>query len=108
MARPQVRWTSTQARKVLDDCAASGLTLAEFARQHELPAKRLYRWRERLNQTPNAPPNPQMIELVPTPATPNARLYIRCPSGHTLEMSDLPTTEALRLALAALAEVHPC
>lgn len=41
------RWTSADARAVLAAHEQSGLTLAAFARRHELSPHRLYEWHRR-------------------------------------------------------------
>lgn len=42
------RWSEVDARIVLDAVERSGDTIHAFAREHGLPAHRLYWWRERL------------------------------------------------------------
>jgi hypothetical protein len=115
MTRPPVRWTLAQARKVLAEQEASGITLAEFARQRQIPPKRLYRWRDRLRQhTEPAPLAPRLVELLPPAPTSPApsrtplRIHIHCPSGHTIELIDGDPADALQQALDAIARVHPC
>lgn len=41
-------WFEADARRILDALAASGLSIAEFARQHEVTPQRLTWWRWRL------------------------------------------------------------
>ncbi len=41
-------WSQGEAREVLQAWAASGLTMAEYARAHGLSEKRLWYWRKRL------------------------------------------------------------
>lgn len=48
MGRGNGEWTEAHARRVLDACDESGLSVAEFARREGIRARRLYRWRDRL------------------------------------------------------------
>ncbi len=41
-------WREEDARAALEEWSSSGLELEEFARRHELKARRLRRWSERL------------------------------------------------------------
>lgn len=120
MARTRTRWTRSQARKVLDEVEATGLSLAEFARQRGLQPERLSRWRVRFEEEAQAAP-PRMVELVPSgsppamaqrPAPPHAevrtQLHIRCPSGHVVELGEVELRAGLQSIFSAMARVQPC
>jgi len=49
------RWTSEEARAVFEVQSRSGVSLAAFAREHELGLPRLYDWRRRLAQPSTRP-----------------------------------------------------
>ena len=120
MAGNRTRWTRTQARKVLEEVEASGLSLAEFARRRGLQPERLSRWRVRFEQEAQAAA-PRMVELVPREGQATARpgadalyeavrtqLHIRCPSGHVVELGEVELQAGLRSIFAAMAGVQPC
>jgi hypothetical protein len=48
-ARP---WTADEGRRVIEAWRTSGLTVAAFAREAELKAKRVYWWRDQLGVAP--------------------------------------------------------
>lgn len=48
----QPTWTQEQAREVLAAQVHSGLTIAQFAKQRELSAGRLYNWKTKLRRWP--------------------------------------------------------
>ena len=102
-------WTPVEAQQVLDRLAASGLSIRAFARKEDLCAERVRWWLRRLAAP--APGGAQLVELVlaadspvvPAPTSDQSVLLrIRCPSGHVIEMSDLPAEQALVAALGAL------
>lgn len=45
-------WTPEDARRVLDEAARSGESIAAFARRRGLTSARLYWWRKRLTTSP--------------------------------------------------------
>lgn len=45
-------WTEAEARRLLDECRASGLSIRAFALRHGLRPRRLYWWIKRLAQKP--------------------------------------------------------
>jgi transposase-like protein len=62
------RWTSEQARAVLERQRGSRLSVWAFARREGYSAERLYRWRRRLAEGSRATPV-RLVELIAT--TPN-------------------------------------
>lgn len=103
MARRWRRWNAQQARSVLEELDASGLSVAEFARRRGVHPGRIRRWRARLRPSLQAD-SPRLVELVPTNVAPRGALRLHCPSGHVIELNEVDLASALRLALAAAAE----
>ncbi len=73
------RWSAEEARNVFSALDASGLTVAAFAREHDLDAQRIYAWRRRLVATTPATVSRsssapiRFVELpAPTPTAPPA------------------------------------
>lgn len=56
----QPTWTQEQAQEVLAAQVRSGLTIAQFATQHELTAGRIYNWKTKLRRWPE--PSSQQTE----------------------------------------------
>lgn len=46
----RTRWTPEQARSVLTELAASGMSVGDFAACQGIDSQRLYRWRQRLGR----------------------------------------------------------
>jgi hypothetical protein len=114
MARTTYRWTPAEARVVIDQLNASGLSVAAFARRRGLSYERVRKWRARFD-TAGAPVRPRLVELVahPTaaPTTPPARgvdLVVRWPSGHSVELRDVELASSLRLVASLLDERAGC
>jgi transposase-like protein len=68
-------WSEDEAREILDKLAASGETVAAFARRRGLWPGRLWSWKKRLAQgspaetvSPAAPEAPPFVPLVVRPA----------------------------------------
>jgi len=65
------RWTPSDASRVLTAINISGLTVAAFARLHELCEQRIYRWRRRLREA--VPPETGTVpRFVPVKVVPSA------------------------------------
>ena len=111
MAAKRKRWTTTQARRVIDDLQRSGLTLAEFAQKRNLHPKRIGVWQKRFEEEV-AMEAPRMVELVtapPPPVPPALYLFkLCCPSGHVIEVAGVELTEGVRALLAALPGSETC
>ncbi len=101
------RWTREEAREVLSEQEASGLSVTEFARRRGLHPQRLYRWRATFREEQDGD-GLRLVELVPQGETPTGRLLLHAPTGHTLELQGVDLVDGLRAALAALSEVHGC
>jgi hypothetical protein len=54
-------WHEDDARGVIEDWRASGLSMAAFARQHGLRVERIRRWRRRIEDEPS---EPRFVRLV--------------------------------------------
>jgi transposase-like protein len=111
--RPPARWNSEYARTVLDDLDDSGLTLSEFGRQRGIDTQRIRFWRKQLSHRPS-PGGPRLVELVVArspaavlPACLVTPVRVQCPTGHVLEIADLPAEQALLAILRALQGL-PC
>ena len=103
MATKTKRWTRAEARVVVDELEASGLSMVAFSRGRALSSERIRKWRARFRQEA-ATQAPRLVELVVHPpelvAHPPelaATLAVRCPSGHSVELQ----------GVAALVNHHP-
>lgn len=109
----QRRWSATEARVALDAVARSGLTIARFAREHDVDYQRLNTWRRRLSSTLDtavlpAPPL-QFVEL-PSPAlAPLAHRYeIVLPGGEILRVEGAVDAVAVAALLGAMRGARAC
>ena len=91
------RWSAEDARQVLEQLAASGLSVREFAAQTSVDAQRLYRWRTQLGPGRAAPS--AFIEVRPAAA---ATIEVVLRSGHVLRVPEGFGDEALRRLVAVL------
>lgn len=111
----QRRWTAIEARIVLDSISRSGLTIAQFARAHDVDYQRLNAWRRRLTSTtattsPSAPPI-QFVELSPpalTPAPVAPRYEIVLPGGEILRVEGSVDPVAVAALLGAMRGARGC
>ena len=101
MGASWTRWSPADARSVLAELEASGLSVAEFARRRGVHPERLRRWRARYRGE-HRPVGPRLVELVA--AAPRGALRVLCPSGHVVELVDVELGLGLRLVLDAAAE----
>ncbi len=101
------RWTRAQARDVVDELEASGLSMVEFGRQRGLSPERIRKWRARFRREA-AEAGPRMVELVARREAPGVRVQVHCPSGHRVEIVDVELSVGLSAALKAVAEVTGC
>lgn len=85
--------------RVLEACAASGLTVTEFSRRHGLCPKRLFRWRAKLSPAGPAPA-PRLVELGCALEAEERRIEIRLGAARVL----LPGGSSLVEALQAIRE----
>ena len=107
MATKTKRWTRAEARVVVDELEASGLSMVAFSRGRALSSERIRKWRARFRQEA-ATQAPRLVELVAHPPELAATLAVRCPSGHSVELQGVALASGLRLVLAALAELASC
>lgn len=107
MAVKSKRWTRAEARGVVDELEASGLSITAFSQRRGLSYERVRKWRARLRREEVAE-LPRLVELVPQRPQPAGKLTLCCPSGHRLELGEVELDAGLRLVLLALAELDPC
>ena len=113
--RHRRRWTSKEAKKVLEAQVESGMTVSAFAAREGLCAHRLYRWRRQLGAS--APKPPTFEELVPSKAAPlladpalsagNHLELVLC-SGLIVRVSESFSVEALRRLLGVVDGGRSC
>ena len=60
----RTRWNEKQAREVLAEADASGMTDQEFARRRGIPASRLKRWKAKLSWPSARGTTPRFAEVV--------------------------------------------
>jgi transposase-like protein len=97
------RWTAADAATVLADAAASGLSLAAFARREGVEVRRLYRWRRELSAGHEK--RPAFIEVQAPPA---ASVEIALMSGRTLRVAETISGDALARLVEVLERQTPC
>lgn len=109
----QRRWSAAEARIALDVVVRSGLTIAQFAREHDVDYQRLNTWHRRLTSTVDtavlsAPPL-QFVEL-PSPAlAPLAPRYeIVLPGGEILRVEGAVDAVAVAALLGAMRGARAC
>ena len=113
--RRRRRWTSKEAKKVLEAQVESGLTVSAYAAREGLSAQRLFRWRRQLGAS--APPRPTFEEIVPRHATSQLgdtalsacnRLEIVLRSGLIVRVAESFNEEALRRLLGVIDGGRSC
>jgi transposase-like protein len=92
----QRRWNAEDARAVLKQLDASGLSVGEFAAQHALDVQRLYRWRAELGR---AAPAPAFVEIKPAASQ---AIEVALRSGHVVSVPDGFSEDTLRRVVAVL------
>jgi transposase-like protein len=95
------RWSAADAGGVLEEVAASGLSLREFAARANLSAQRLYRWRRQLQSSPAA--TPPFVEIRPTGS---AGIEVLLRSGHVLRVGPGFDEETVLRLVRALEDVQ--
>jgi transposase-like protein len=98
------RWTTREARRVLAAVDDSGLSLAAFAREHDLREQRLSWWRKRLGEWGGRDPAAEgTCRFVPAVvqedarASTSAQLAVRLPDGVVIEIADVSPRWAVLL-----------
>ena len=102
------RWSVADARGVLADHAASGLSLRAFGEREGLKVERLQRWRRQLrNEAMSAVAVPAFVEVRRRPRRSEA-VAIVLRSGRMLRVSESIDSEALRRIVEALEGAAEC
>lgn len=103
----QRRWNADDARAVLKQVDASGLSMGKFAAQHALDTQRLYRWRTALGSAPQATASPAAFVEIRRAAGQTIEVALR--SGHVVSVPDGFSEETLRRVMALLeGQVEQC
>jgi transposase-like protein len=109
------RWTSKEAKKVLEAQAESGLTVSAFAAREGLSAHRLFRWRRYFGAS--TPKPPAFEEIVAVKAAPlladpalsaDTRLEIVLRSGLIVRVAESFNADALRRLLGVVDGGRSC
>lgn len=99
LTQKQQHWS-----QILESAEQSGLSLAAFARQNELPAKDLYRWRNQLKKVTQSvgemasSPIP-FTQIIASPSAVEPCLSLQLPQAR-LQFTGLPSPEWLAQLLA--------
>lgn len=102
MAKRKIR-DHADAHECLAMQAASGLTLAVWARQEGIDGRSLNLWRVNLTRHHGRPPRPaKLVELIPAPLPPAPRYTIRC-RDMAVEVADDFDQDALLRILQVVA-----
>ena len=91
-----------RCRALLDEHAASGLSLKRFAASKGIPYTTLISWRKKLRDRDSAPTPPQLlpVKLIDRPA--EAAFDLSLPGGRTLRIPPRFSPDALDRLLAVL------
>src|SRR3954467_15083047 len=94
-------------REALAAWQASGLSVRQYCRRHDLAEPSFYHWRRELQRRVGRPASSSAPAFVPVTVLPAVTLEVLCPSGHVVT---LPTADAatLRMLFAALAPEASC
>jgi transposase-like protein len=94
------RWRAKEARAILKQLDASGLSVREFAARYGLETQRLYRWRAQLASTGPAAA-PPFVEIERS-VGPGVAIEVVLRSGHVIRVRDGFGEDALRRVVAVL------
>lgn len=84
-AEPRRRWTEAEARAVLEDWRASGLSAGAFAAARGLNPQRLYWWKKRLSVSKQD--GGDLVPVHISPSEPDVGVaMVRLPRGVVLEV----------------------
>lgn len=107
--RSRLRWNRGEARAVIAELEASGMTVEKFAEREGLKLERLARWKRKLETSETARRSPKFIELRPAPAKlKSARLELVLRSGHVLFFGESFDPDSLRRILELLERDAGC
>jgi len=107
VATKSKRWTRADARVVVDELEASGLSIAAFAEQRTLSYERLRKWRSRFRHEASTT-GPRLVELIARKPERVGGLCVRCPSGHSVELVNVELASGLKLVLTTIAGLGSC
>lgn len=104
-------WDAAKARRVLEQQAASGQSLAAFARDRGIPAHILYAWRRRLAGTGADGEQavdflPVKIADAPTQGPAAGKVELAFPKGPVMRITGPVDTHQLTAILRALREAQ--
>lgn len=109
-----VRESLTEKQRVwlqhLEDCAASGLSMAAYAAEHDLRVGSLYVWKQNLKrrgllQGDEVAPIFDLASVNPEPERAPISCTVRFPNGCSLELSSLSDQAALVSLVSAMASL---
>ena len=94
-------------REAMSAWQASGLSVRQYCRRHDLAEPSFYYWRRELQERDARATASSSPAFVPVTVVPAATVEVRCPSGHVVA---LPAADAatLRMLFAALAPEAAC
>ena len=101
-------WSPSETRRVLEDLQASGLSVAEFARQRQIAPHRVY-WARRRARAAAKQTQPRVeaefseVIVADHPRPHTAPIELRLPSGITISVARDFDDVALRRVLGLLA-----
>jgi hypothetical protein len=78
------RWNARIARKALDEFAASGMSMAAFARARGVNFQRLFWWRKRLGRSGSA----KSVRFIPAAISRGPAVTVRLPGGVAVDADD--------------------
>jgi transposase-like protein len=100
---PDGRWSTEEARSVLDLVEHSGVSIQRFAAERGLVAERLYRWKRKLREQAPA----RFVEVAtPTTAWPHVEVLLR--SGLVVRVPESSSVEFVGRLVAALEQSGEC
>lgn len=115
-------WSAEQKRAILDEAAASSLTMAEVARRHDVVPQQIYTWRRQLGLNAAAVSAPTFLPVIlaasenaaaernerdiahksPMRGGRSARIEIRCTNGRVLKVDPSLDTGVLKALIRSV------
>ncbi len=100
----RARWSPSEAKRILDHAAASGMSLYAYAARHGLCSRQLYWWRARLSEAQPAPA-PEPLQFVPVVALRQADASLDQASGVEVVVGAVTVRLARSFCAETLAQV---